>query len=150
MFNIKMNVFIVKILMYLQAVNIYYKDVINAEKNMNQLYYKNNISTYYIQSIHYKMKLEIFSLIDCPYSMKSEKLLKLYKPIIYKVSQDEKDKYKQENNMNTFPQIFLLNNQNKIKIGGYSDVKELLSKIFKNEKINLDNSEEIIKFFLNK
>jgi glutaredoxin len=96
------------------------------------------------------MKLEIFSLIDCPYSMKSEKLLKLYKPIIYKVSQDEKDKYKQENNMNTFPQIFLLNNQNKIKIGGYSDVKELLSKIFKNEKINLDNSEEIIKFFLNK
>jgi glutaredoxin len=96
------------------------------------------------------MKLEIYSLIGCPYSMKAEQLLKLYKPIIHKVSQDEKDKYKQQNKMDTFPQIFLLNNQNKTKIGGYSDVKDLLSKIFKNEQINLDNSEEIIKFFLNK
>ena len=80
------------------------------------------------------MKLEIYSLIGCPYSMKSEALLKLYNPIIHKVEQNEKDKYKQQNNMNTFPQIFLLNNNNKIKIGGYSDVKDLLSKIFKNEK----------------
>ena len=96
------------------------------------------------------MKLEIYSLIGCPYSMKSESLLKLYKPNIHKVSQEEKDKYKQQNKMDTFPQIFLLNDQNKIKIGGYSDVKELLSKIFRNEKINLDNSEEITNFFLNK
>ena len=96
------------------------------------------------------MKLEIFSLIGCPYSIKAEALLKLYKPIIHKVDQNDKDKYKQENNMNTFPQIFLLNDQKKIKIGGYTDVKNLLSKIFKNEQINLDNSEEIIKFFLNK
>ncbi len=96
------------------------------------------------------MKLEIYSLIGCPYSMKSESLLRLYKPNIHKVSQEEKDKYKQQNSMETFPQIFLLDENDKTKIGGYSDVKDLLSKIFKNEKINLDNSEEIIKFFLNK
>ena len=96
------------------------------------------------------MKLEIYSLIGCPYSIKSESLLKLYKPIIHKISQNDKDKYKQQNNMNTFPQIFLLDDSKKIMIGGYSDVKNLLSKIFKNKEINLDNNEEIIKFFLNK
>jgi len=96
------------------------------------------------------MKLEIYSLIGCPYSMKSESLLKLYKPNIHKVSHEEKDKYKQQNNMATFPQIFLLNENEKTKIGGYSDVKDLLSKVFKNEKINLKNSEAVINFFLNK
>ena len=53
------------------------------------------------------MSLIIYSLEGCPYSMKSESLLKLYKPKIVKVSQLEKEKYKKQNNMNTFPQIFL-------------------------------------------
>jgi len=96
------------------------------------------------------MRLEIYSLIGCPYSMKSENLLKLYKPIIHKVSQEEKQKYKQQNSMETFPQIFLLNGNEKTKIGGYSEVKELLSKVFKNEKLNLNNSEAVTNFFLNK
>jgi len=96
------------------------------------------------------MKLEIYSLIGCPYSMKSESLLRLYKPNIHKVSYEEKDKYKQQNSMKTFPQIFLLDENGKTKIGGYSDVKDLLSKVFKNEKINLNNSEAVTNFFLNK
>jgi glutaredoxin len=96
------------------------------------------------------MILEIYSLVGCPYSMKAEKLLKLYKPNIYKVSQKEKETYKQKNKMDTFTQIFLLDKNERTKIGGYSDVIELLSKIFKNEKINFENSEEVIKFFLNK
>ena len=52
--------------------------------------------------------------------------------------------------MDTFPQIFLLDENGKTNIGGYSDVKNLLSKVFKNEKINLNNSEAVINFFLNK
>ena len=40
------------------------------------------------------MQLIIYSLEGCPYSMKSESLLKLYKPKIVKVTQAEKDKYK--------------------------------------------------------
>jgi glutaredoxin len=84
--------------------------------------------------------------------MESEKILKPYKPQILKVNQIEKDKYKKENGMNTFPQIFLIDNNKKIKIGGYTDTIELLDKIFKNESINYSNNdaEKLKKFFLNK
>jgi glutaredoxin len=94
------------------------------------------------------MQLIIYSLEGCPYSMKSESLLKLYKPKIVKVSQAEKDKYKKQNDMTTFPQIFLDN----IKIGGLDSVTALLAKIFNGEKINFNNedSDKLIKFFLNK
>jgi glutaredoxin-related protein len=80
--------------------------------------------------------------------MRSESLLKLYKPKIVKVSQTEKDKYKKQNDMTTFPQIFLDN----IKIGGLDSVTALLAKIFNGEKINFNNedSDKLIKFFLNK
>jgi glutaredoxin len=94
------------------------------------------------------MQLIIYSLEGCPYSMRSESLLKLYKPKIVKVSQTEKDKYKKQNDMTTFPQIFLDN----IKIGGLDSVTALLAKIFNGEKINFNNedSDKLIKFFLNK
>ena len=42
------------------------------------------------------MPLTIYSLEGCPYSIKSESLLKLYNPKIIKVSQAEKDKYKKQ------------------------------------------------------
>ena len=94
------------------------------------------------------MTLTIYSLEGCPCSMRSESLLKLYKPKIVKVSQTEKDKYKKQNDMTTFPQIFLDN----IKIGGLDSVTALLAKIFNGEKINFNNedSDKLIKFFLNK
>ena len=94
------------------------------------------------------MQLVIYSLEGCPYSMRSESLLKLYKPKIVKVSQAEKEKYKKQNDMTTFPQIFL----DTIKIGGLDSVTALLAKIFNGEKINFNNedSDKLIKFFLNK
>jgi len=94
------------------------------------------------------MQLVIYSLEGCPYSMRSESLLKLYKPKIVKVSQAEKDKYKKQNDMTTFPQIFLDN----IKIGGLDNITALLAKIFNGEKINFNNedSDKLVKFFLNK
>lgn len=98
------------------------------------------------------MLLYIYSLMGCPYSLKSEETLKLYKPKIMKVSKNEKDKYKKMNNMSTFPQIFLVDNDSNIKIGGYNDMIELLAKIFKNEEINYSNDDanKLKKFFLNK
>ena len=99
------------------------------------------------------MKLFIYSLVGCGYSKEAVKLLTPYKPDIITVSQEEKDKYKKMNKMDTFPQIFILdNNSNNIKIGGYYDNIELLAKIFKNEKLsyNKEESESLIKFFNNK
>jgi len=96
--------------------------------------------------------LYIYSLDVCPYSIKSEKLLKPYKPTIIKVSSIEKEKYKIENKMNTFPQIFLVYKNIKIKIGGLDDTVNLLDKIFKNNDISYSNEEKklLINFFLNK
>lgn len=102
------------------------------------------------------MRLYIYSLDGCPYSMKAEKLLRKCNPKIIKVAQSksEKDYYNNINDMLTYPQIFLMDEKSnkKVKIGGYDNVKELLSKIFKNN--SLDYSEDDCKllenFFLNK
>ena len=79
----------------------------------------------------------IYSLIDCPYSESACKLLETnnIRHKVIKVHQNNKEKYKKENNMNTFPQIFHINNIQKTKIGGYDDIKkfiELKNKINKN------------------
>jgi len=99
------------------------------------------------------MKLIIYSLMGCPWSLKSEEILKPYKASVIKVDQSEKNKFKKMNNMNTFPQIFLLDDSNKsIKIGGYDDTMKLLSDIFENKSLNYDESDtkNLINFFNNK
>lgn len=99
------------------------------------------------------MILHIYSLVGCPYSMRSETLLKPYNHKIIKVQQSEKQKYKDMNQMPTFPQIFLVDDlNNRIKIGGLEDTVSLLDKIFKNKKIeyNNDDSLKLKNFFLNK
>lgn len=97
------------------------------------------------------MKLIIYSLIGCPYSMKAEKLLEKYQPTIIKVSQNEKEQIKRQNNMATYPQIFLKDGDEKIQIGGYDDTVNLLRKIFNNQEIGYkkNESEKLKKFFLN-
>jgi len=81
-------------------------------------------------------------------------MLKPYEPQIIKVEQNEKNKYKKMNNMATFPQIFLVDEDknNRIKIGGLDSTVELLDNIFKNKSIDYEDSEgkELKKFFLNK
>jgi glutaredoxin len=99
------------------------------------------------------MKLIIYSLIGCPWSLKSEGLLQKYNPNIIKVSQSEKNKVKKTNGMNTFPQIFLEDDSNKIsKIGGYDDTMKLLSDIFSKASINYpdNDAKSLINFFTNK
>ena len=63
----------------------------------------------------------IYSLIGCYFSQKAELTMVDFnlknKIKIIKVKYEEKDKYKKLNNMNTFPQIFLLKDKKNIKLG---------------------------------
>ena len=97
------------------------------------------------------MKLFIYSLVGCPWSLKGEQILKPYQANIIKVDQSEKDKFKKMNNMNTFPQIFLENDSKKlIKIGGYTETMTLLSNIFENKPIDYsENDAQSLKNFFN-
>ena len=97
------------------------------------------------------MKLFIYSLVGCPWSLKSEGLLGKYGPNVIKVDQSEKDKFKKMNGMNTFPQIFLEDDSKKlIKIGGYDATMKLLSDIFSKASINYsDNDATSLKNFFN-
>jgi glutaredoxin len=63
------------------------------------------------------IRLQIYSLIGCYFSQKAELSMMDFKLgdklEIIKVEDEEKEKYKKLNKMNTFPQIFLLNNKKK-------------------------------------
>jgi len=101
------------------------------------------------------MLLNIYSLNGCPWSKKAVETLKLCKPEVINVSQEEKDKYKNMNKMNTFPQIFLVDENDinkKILIGGYNDLMVLLTKIYSNQTIpyNKVDCEKLINYFNNK
>lgn len=96
--------------------------------------------------------IEAFILSGCPYSRKAEEYLKKndipYKKIF--VSQEDKNFYKERNNMPTFPQLFLSYYGKKIMIGGYDTLMELdnLYYTMKNspieQHINIINSQNII------
>ena len=47
-----------------------------------------------------------------------------------------RDKIKEKNNMNTFPQVFLNSKNNNYKVGGYDDINYILNEI--KTKKNLD------------
>jgi len=81
-------------------------------------------------------KIIIYSLEGCPYSKNAEMLLKNIKnKKIIKVSQNDKDEYKIKNKMSTFPQIFLINGNQKIKIGGNDNLTNIINLIKNNKKI---------------
>lgn len=87
--------------------------------------------------------LYIITLEDCPYSIAALELLDSlnikYKHII--VTQTNKEKYKTKE-IDTFPQIYLVKDNKKLLLGGYSDLKEFIDK-FINQKYNEEN---ILKF----
>jgi glutaredoxin len=76
------------------------------------------------------MKLVIYSLIGCPFSKKAEKILKAYKinHHLIKVTQKNKQKFKKELNIETFPQIYLQQTEKakNILIGGCSDLENYI------------------------
>ena len=86
-----------------------------------------------------KGELIVYSLQGCGYSKHAESTLEDRKRVeIISVSQDEKDGIKSQNNMSTFPQIFLKYKGSLTKIGGDSDLTEIVDIIKK--KNNLDST----------
>lgn len=83
----------------------------------------------------------LYILQGCPYCNNAIKLLKENK-IKYETitieSEEEKEFYKKQNGMNTFPQIFMQINRNSfIKIGGSTDLEEVVNICKKMYKKNL-------------
>lgn len=87
--------------------------------------------------------LYIITLEDCPYSIAALKLLDSlnieYKHLI--VNRINKEKYKTEE-INTFPQIYLVKDDKKLLLGGYSDLKEFIDKFIN----QIYNKETFLKF----
>jgi glutaredoxin len=92
-----------------------------------------------------KYKLKIIVLENCPYSIAANELLTNYNMSFEKivVNQNNKEKYK-TNQISTFPQIYILNSNKEILLGGYSDIKEIF------DIINTSNNLDTIKEKLNK
>jgi len=85
-------------------------------------------------------QLKLFSLEGCYYSQSAEELLNNnnVKYSLQRVKQTEKQSIKDINKMDTFPQVFLETSNNKIKIGGYSELNNICNIV--NNKDNLDDT----------
>jgi glutaredoxin len=83
--------------------------------------------------------LYIITLEKCPYSIAAINLLNSlnikYKHL--KVNQKNKEKYKTKE-IDTFPQIYLVKDEKKLLLGGYSNLKEFID-IFINQEYNEKN-----------
>lgn len=75
--------------------------------------------------------LVLYVLEHCPYCNNALKLLDenkiKYKKIVVENTEKDKNFYKKQSGMNTFPQIFLkVNKDNYLKIGGYNNLVNTL------------------------
>ena len=85
----------------------------------------------------------LYVLKNCPYCIRALELLKdnkiKYTEIVVE-NNEEKELYKKQNGMNTFPQIFMkVGRDNYLKIGGYDNLIETL-----NTCVNLKESSSSI------
>ena len=88
----------------------------------------------------------LYVLQTCPYCNNALQLLKdnkiKHKAIIVENTQEHKNYYKKQNKMDTFPQIFMqIDNDNYMKVGGYSDLTEILEQCerIKESSVSLDS-----------
>ena len=88
----------------------------------------------------------LYVLETCPYCNNAIKILKenkiKYKTIIVENNEESKNFYKKQNNMNTFPQIFMqMDKDNYMKVGGYDNLMETLENCrnIKDSSISLDS-----------
>lgn len=65
----------------------------------------------------------------CPYSQKADRILKMLNVIYHPhyVTPAEEATAKKNNQMTTFPQIFYVKNNQRMKIGGLEDLERVLS-----------------------
>ena len=92
-----------------------------------------------------KYKLKVIVLENCPYSIAAMELLTNYNIPFEKilVKQNNKDKFKTKE-ISTFPQIYIFNEKDKILLGGYSDLEEIMDIInsYRTSSKNLDKIKE--------
>jgi glutaredoxin len=88
----------------------------------------------------------LYVLETCPYCNKALQTLKdnkiKHKSIVVKNTEEEKLFYKRQNNMTTFPQIFVQTNKDHfIKIGGYNDLVDVFDQCnsIKKSNVSLDS-----------
>lgn len=88
----------------------------------------------------------LYVLETCPYCNSALKILNdnkiKYKSIIVENTEETKNYYKKQNNMSTFPQIFMqIEKDNYMKLGGYDSLNETISmcKSIKNSNVSLDS-----------
>jgi glutaredoxin len=84
----------------------------------------------------------LYVLETCPYCLLALKTLKenkiKHKSIIVKNTEEDKLFYKRQNNMNTFPQIFVQTNKDHfIKIGGYNELIDVFDQCNNIKKSNV-------------
>ena len=91
-----------------------------------------------------KYKLKVIVLEHCPYSIAAVELLNNYNIKFQKklVKQNNKEKFK-TNEISTFPQIYIINKNEKLLLGGYSDLEEIINII--NKSKNLDKIKDELK-----
>lgn len=84
-------------------------------------------------------QLKVFSLEGCYFSKSAEELLNNsnINYCLKKVTQNEKQAIKDANKMDTFPQVFLETSKKDLKVGGYTELKNLNELV--NKKDNFDN-----------
>lgn len=87
----------------------------------------------------------LYVLERCPYCNNALKILKdnklKHKAIIVEDNEEQKNFYKKQNKMSTFPQIFMkIDKDNFMKVGGCSDLIDILDqcKSIKESNISLD------------
>ena len=75
--------------------------------------------------------LKLISLQNCPYSEGAENFLKEknIKFKLLKVNTENKENYKKH--MDTFPQLYFVDNNNEILLGGFDSIRELNLKLYK-------------------
>ncbi len=88
-----------------------------------------------------KNKLKVIILENCPYSIAVNQLLTNFHIPFEKIVVNQNNKYKYKTDIiSTFPQIYILNKNEEILLGGYSDIEEILDII--NATTNLDEIKE--------
>ena len=85
-------------------------------------------------------KIIIYLLEGCMFTQQVMNIMKKedYYYTIISVNINDKDNYKLQNKMNTFPQVFFITNDIKYKIGGFEELNKLnewtyYKKTFKND-----------------
>ncbi len=87
----------------------------------------------------------LYVLSTCPYCNSALQLLKENKikhKAIYVENEQEKELYKKQNGMNTFPQIFMqVDRDNYMKVGGCDDLIEIVNvcKSIRGSNVSLDS-----------